>query len=320
MSSVNNDTHPDLTVEISNTIPGRPVPGTGHIAYLVHIYPQGPALGMRFTLSGASILVGRDTTCDACINDLSVSRRHALLQPDEDGYSVIDLHSTNGTSVNKVPVTQCRLRDGDDLRFGNCIYRFLASSNVEAQYHEELYRLTVSDALTHIPNRRYLLQCLERELARSARYHRPLGLVLLDIDHFKTINDDMGHLAGDFTLRELAICVEGTVRKDGLFARLGGEEFAVLLPEATLAVGVQVADRIRRQVEKHRFEYQGRPYSITVSLGVAATEGHDSLSCEELLQKADMSLYQAKKLGRNRVVPEPVAATTTVLDQVVSRA
>src|SRR5204863_2834824 len=127
------------------------------------------------------------------------------------------LQSTNGTFVNDVPASICKLRDGDYLRVGNCIYRFLAGGNVEAEYHEEIYRLTIIDALTDIHNKRYLLEFLDRELDRSCRYHRPLTVVMFDVDHFKAINDRRGHLAGDYTLRELASRVKGIIRKTELF-------------------------------------------------------------------------------------------------------
>src|SRR5260370_40606226 len=139
----------------------------------------------------------------------------------------------NGTFVNNEPASDRKLEDGDYLRVGNCIYRFLSGGNVEADYHEEIYRLTIIDALTEIHNKRYLMEFLDRELARSARYHRPLTLILFDIDRFKAINDAHGHLGGDFTLRELAACVKSVVRKEELFARYGGQAVGVLLPART---------------------------------------------------------------------------------------
>jgi diguanylate cyclase (GGDEF)-like protein len=307
------DTDHDLTIEISNTVPVRADTSAPTTAYLVHIYPPGPSLGTRYALTGSPAVLGREPDCDICINDASVSRRHAAFQPSPDGYTVVDLQSTNGTSVNKIAISQCKLKDGDDLRVGNCIYRFLASSNVEAQYHEEIYRLSTSDALTHIPNRRYLLQFLERELLRSARYHRPLALILFDIDHFKDINDKLGHLGGDFTLRELSVCVQGVLRKEGVFARFGGEEFAIVLPEATLEVARHVAERIRGHVEGHPFQYGDRVYSVTISLGVAATTGNELLTSEEFLHLADDNLYDAKRRGRNRVVAEREVQTAPAI-------
>src|SRR5262249_26417075 len=190
---------------------------------------------------------------------------------------------------------------GDYLRVGNCIYRFLAGGNVEAEYHEEIYRLTIIDALTDIHNKRYLLEFLDRELSRSARYTRPLALILFDIDRFKTINDELGHLGGDFTLRELSAIVKGSIRKEELFARYGGEEFAVVLPETTRDGAVQAAERIRSLVEKHSFQYEGKAYPVTVSVGLATTTGDDTLTPSEIIRQADEKLYQAKNEGRNRV-------------------
>src|SRR5262249_13639398 len=149
------------------------------------------------------VVLGRGEDCDVRINDHSVSRRHARIEPSPEGYYAIDLQSTNGTFVNDVPTDVATLKDGDYLRIGNCIYRFLGGGNVEAEYHEEIYRLTIIDALTGIHNKRFMMEFLDRELARSARHGRPLAVLILDIDHFKTVNDELGHLAGDQTLRDL---------------------------------------------------------------------------------------------------------------------
>ena len=221
-------------------------------------------------------MLGRGNDCDIRINDHSVSRRHARIQPGADGYYAVDLQSTNGTFVNDVPASICKLKDGDYLRVGNCIYRFLIGGNVEAEYHEEIYRLTIIDALTDIHNKRYLLEFLDRELARSARYTRPLSLVMFDIDRFKVINDELGHLGGDFTLRELAACVKGSVRKEELFARYGGEEFVVVLPETNLEGPPSSPSACVSMVEKHPFQYEGKTYPVTISIGVAATNGERS--------------------------------------------
>jgi diguanylate cyclase (GGDEF)-like protein len=278
------------------------VSATRRDACVVHIYPTGPGMGTRYALSDAPMVLGRGNDCDIRITDHSVSRRHARIQPGADGYYAVDLQSTNGTFVNDVPASICKLKDGDYLRVGNCIYRFLAGGNVEAEYHEEIYRLTIIDALTDIHNKRYLLEFLDRELSRSARYGRPLALVMYDIDRFKAINDEHGHLGGDFCLREVAGLVKATIRKEELFARYGGEEFAVVLPEATQEGATAVAERVRGLIERHPFVYEGKTFHVTISAGVAATSGDESLTPSEILRQADEHLFEAKNAGRNRVV------------------
>jgi diguanylate cyclase (GGDEF)-like protein len=292
----------EKTSETWVTTPDRPFSTTRRDACVVHIYPTGPGMGTRYALADTPVVLGRGNDCDIRINDHSVSRRHARIQPGADGYYAVDLQSTNGTFVNDVPASICKLKDGDYLRVGNCIYRFLAGGNVEAEYHEEIYRLTIIDALTDIHNKRYLLEFLDRELSRSARYNRPLALIMFDIDRFKLINDELGHLGGDFTLRELAACVKGSVRKEELFARYGGEEFVIVLPETTGDNGRLVAERIRQLIEKHLFQYEGKTYQVTISVGVSATSGGEPLTPHDLIRQADEKLYLAKNAGRNRVV------------------
>jgi diguanylate cyclase (GGDEF)-like protein len=284
------------------TAPERLVSTTRRDACVVHIYPTGPGMGARYSLSEVPMVLGRGNDCEIKINDHSVSRRHARIQPSADGYYAVDLQSTNGTFVNDVPASICKLKDGDYLRVGNCIYRFLAGGNVEAEYHEEIYRLTIIDGLTDIHNKRYLLEFLDRELARSARYQRPLALVMYDLDHFKNINDEMGHLGGDYVLREISTCIKASIRKEELFARYGGEEFVVVLPETPPDGALMVAERLRALVEQHHFEYEGKSFPVTISVGVATTIGDEALTPSELIRQADEKLYKAKDAGRNRVV------------------
>jgi diguanylate cyclase (GGDEF)-like protein len=280
----------------------RPVPRGTQDACMVHIYPSGPDMGRRYPLAGRSVCLGRGEGCDIRIPDQSVSRTHARIQPTADGYDLSDVQSTNGTFVNDHAVTAHRLRDGDYVRVGNCIYRFLAGGNVEADYHEEIYRLTIMDALTETHNKRWLFQFLEYELARSERHQRPLSVVMFDIDHFKALNDRLGHLAGDATLRELASCIKASVRKVDLFARYGGEEFVLALPETTRDGALVCAEQVRQRVEAHEFRYENDIYKVTISLGVAATIGDAALTPASFLGEADANLYKAKHAGRNRVV------------------
>ena len=270
-------------------------------ACLVFIYPTGPQMGARYVLKHDDALIGRTEECHVRNTDGSVSRNHARIEFRDDGYYAVDLGSTNGTFINNVLKREGKLEDGDYLRIGNCIYRFLEGGNLEAEYHEEIYRLTVQDGLTGVHNRRYLMEFLDRELARAQRFDRPLALAMFDIDHFKNINDRSGHLAGDLALRELTGMLKAVVRKDELLARYGGEEFAMVLPETTAEDAATACERLRRAVEQHPFVYQSLRIPVTVSVGVAVST-MAMRSPEELIREADDKLYEAKRTGRNRVV------------------
>ncbi len=267
----------------------------------MHIYPPGPDMGKRYTLGKTASVLGRDMDCEICVTDTSVSRKHARIVPGEEGYSAEDLQSTNGTYINDHPVENALLRDGDYLRIGSSIFRFLSSGNVEADYHQVIYDLTIRDALTEAFNKRYLVEFLERELVRSSRHDRPLSVVMLDIDRFKSINDDKGHLCGDYTLREMATQIKTSIRRDELFARYGGEEFTVVLPETTTAGAVRFAERLRVLIAEQEFDYEGERFNVTISLGVATTRGDQQMTATKLLHLADEKLYEAKRNGRNRV-------------------
>lgn len=262
-------------------------------------------MGIRYELRDHPIIIGRGDDCEIRVMDTSVSRRHARVEKIDGQYFALDMQSTNGTYVNDKPAGQGEplpLRDGDYLRVGNCIFRYLASGNVEADYHEEIYRLTIIDALTQIPNTRCLHDFLEREVLRTVRHKRPLSLLLMDIDHFKGINDEFGHLGGDFTLRELASCIKKVVRREDLFARYGGEEFAVVLIETNQKEALVAAERIRSLVEKHAFRFDDRIFHLTVSIGLAECPLDGTATPRDLIRRADENLYLAKRTGRNKVV------------------
>jgi diguanylate cyclase (GGDEF)-like protein len=248
-------------------------------------------------------MLGRGDDCDIRLQDHSVSRRHAKIEPTAEGFFVHDQQSTNGTFVNDRQLdNSCLLQDGDYLRVGNCIYRYLAGGNIEAEYHEEIYRLTILDGLTQIHNQRYLTEFLDREVVRSQRHARPLSVLMFDVDKFKSINDTYGHLCGDFILRELTDVIRTSVRKEDLFARYGGEEFVVVLVESNREESVGVAERIRESVADHQFRFESTPIKMTISIGVASTTGDMAMTPSNLLRTADENLYQAKRAGRNKVV------------------
>jgi diguanylate cyclase (GGDEF)-like protein len=283
--------------------PARPETKADFEACLVHIYPTGPEMGTRYQLIGLSMLIGRDASSDITINNPFVSRNHACIQPHPDGgYLVVDLQSTNGVYINENREESAKLKDGDYLRIGNYIYRYLEGGNVETQYHEEILRLTIIDGLTGTHNQRYLRDYLDTELPRAGSAGRPVALAMMDIDRFKSINDSHGHLGGDYALRELTQCLGRALRSQDLFARYGGEEFALVMPDTSQAEGVAIAERLRALVQSHPFRFEEKSFPVTISIGVATALGEPVLGTSELIHLADERLYQAKVAGRNRVV------------------
>ena len=274
-------------------------------ACLVQIHPSGPAAGRRHSLGARPVGIGRAEDCDIRTDEPSVSRRHVRIDPIDGGHAVVDLGSSNGTQVNDEPVREPRtLRDGDYLRVGNCIFRYLAVGNVEAEYHEEIYRLSIQDVLTRLPTRRSLDEFLAREVARSRRYFRPLSVVMMDVDLFKSVNDSHGHLCGDADLCELAVSLRVVVRTEDLCARYGGEEFALVLVETDHAGAMAVAEQGRATVAGRPFRFEGEALALTASAGVATIYGGTETTPADLLHAADRRLYAAKTLGRDRVVGE----------------
>ena len=279
-----------------------PADGAGQ-ACLVLIYAGAPGageIGRRFELPGDELIIGRGADADIQIDRDSVSRRHARLYRRDNNWVVSDLQSTNGSYVNDMPIQEHSLHDGEFLKIGNAIFKFLSGANIEAAYYEEIYRMTIIDGLTQAYNKRYFLENLEREIARCSRHERYLSLVMFDIDHFKAINDNHGHLTGDFVLKELARRVRTRVRKEEVFARYGGEEFTVTLPEATRENALEFADQLRRLVQRETFDFEGDKLAVTISAGVATIKKEiDALAFVKL---ADENLYRAKRAGRNKVI------------------
>jgi len=287
----------ETVVTVISKISDRPV---NLDAALVVIY--GLDLGRKFDLTGEETLIGRSSKCDIQIDQESVSRNHAAIANTREGVKIRDAGSTNGTFINDELVEGEReLRNGDLVKIGRTIFKYIAGGNIEAAYHDEIYRLTTMDGLTQIYNRRYFDEQLDREISRSRRYERVLSLVLVDIDHFKKVNDKFGHLAGDSVLKQLASTVRTRIRREDVFARYGGEEFAILLPEVALVGARQLSEKVRRLVEKQRFEFDRQPIPVTISLGVAVLDPHHR-EPGDLVRAADEKLFEAKTGGRNRVV------------------
>jgi diguanylate cyclase (GGDEF)-like protein len=273
-------------------------PLTTGLECLVVVY--GRNIGRKHDLFEDVVTLGRDPENTIVLESDSVSRRHARIERLGEHRWVIDLNSTNGTYVDDVPVQpRLRLASGQYLKIGDTIFKYLTGDDIEASYYEEVHRMAVTDGLTRIANKRALTEYLDREVARARRHGRPLAVLMLDIDHFKRVNDTLGHLTGDVVLRELAALIRDRIRREELFARYGGEEFVIALPETTRQSALEFAETIRRMVGEHRIEFEGQTVRVTVSIGVAQFDGALHGGPDDLLKAADTNLYAAKSRGRN---------------------
>lgn len=274
-------------------------------ACLVMLY--GPDLGKRYTVGDHPLHIGRSENSTIYIDRESISRNHAQIFEENGQYIIQDNGSTNGTYVNDIPIQSAVLKDSDLIKIGEVIFKFLSRDNLENVYHEEIYRLATTDGLTMVYNKRYFLDCIDREFSRSMRHNRALSLILLDIDHFKRLNDTYGHLAGDFVLKQTARMIQDKIRFEDIFCRYGGEEFALLLPETEAWQALRIAEKIRQFIEIQQIEFGGHLIHTTASLGTSSTH-HHMTHADQLIQAADQCLYQAKTQGRNRVFGyQPVA-------------
>ncbi len=263
----------------------------------------GSNLGRMFRIEGNEVILGRATTATIRLEDDGISRNHAKVILRGNVLWIEDMGSQNGTFINGERVSAQALRDGDKIQVGaTTILKFTYHDDLDERFQQKMYDEALHDGLTRAFNKRHFLERLQVEAAYAHRHKTPLTLIMIDIDHFKHVNDKHGHLAGDYVLAGLAAIVEKQLRAEDLFARYGGEEFAVLCRGASLGNASVLGERLRAQVEQARFEHGGNVIPVTISLGIAAYSDKVADGGTHLISEADAALYDAKRGGRNRVV------------------
>jgi diguanylate cyclase (GGDEF)-like protein len=248
-------------------------------------------------------MMGRASDTQLQVEDDGISRKHCKIATAPNGaHQLVDLGSTNGTFLNGIKVNVATLQDGDKIQIGaNTVLKFSLQDQLEEQYQRTIYESATRDGLTRIFNKKYFLDTLRKEFAYCLRHRVPLSLVMIDLDHFKEVNDTYGHPAGDFILQQVAAKIDETIRQEDLFARYGGEEFCLMLRESPADKAVRCAERCRRAIDASPFVFNGTPIKVTISLGVATLVDAEYAQPEDLLTAADAYLYRAKTRGRNRV-------------------
>lgn len=273
---------------------------------------RGPTIGdwHLFADATSDIIVGRGDSATFQLRDASVSREHAAFGvPLDGGVTVEDLGSTNGTRVNNKHIeTTTALEDGDLVRVGDVVLRFRLMDSADVAFQRDISTQVHNarkDAITGLFSRRYLDEQLPQLVKGHRRNNQPISLLMLDLDYFKQVNDNYGHLAGDTVLAMVAKAVQGAIRTADSAVRYGGEEFCVVLPGTRLQEARIVAERVREAIEAIDFSATHPELRVTGSLGVATLSGEEGI--REWLQRADIALFTAKHDGRNRVEVAPAS-------------
>lgn len=258
------------------------------------------------------VTLGRNAECTVQVAEPSVSGKHAMILREADGYVVHDMRSLNGTYVNERAIRRAKLLvNGDCLRLGTkATLRFTWMEAGERDALTRLYERALYDPLTGVTNRHELDRRLDVALAQTGV--NDLAVVVADLDFFKQLNDEHGHLAGDAVLRAAAQQMLRVARAEDLVARFGGEEFVVMLPNATKGMAVDLAEAMRTRIASLEEQWVAprsgvdalgaRSLRITASFGVAMWSEARPANKAGLLAAADRRLYRAKSEGRNRVV------------------
>jgi len=276
-------------VEQADRAPNRPV--------LVVI--SGQEVGTRRPVDG-SLVIGRDPDVDLVLADALVSSRHALLEDRGDSWTLVDLGSTNGTTVNGEKGSEFALKHGDKIVFGSTVARFEMQDRLERAYSEQVEKLLNVDELSGLLVRRKFDLDLKAALDAARASDQPLGLLMMDLDGIKPINDTHGHLFGAYVIGESGHVIGRVLDKRGFATRFGGDEFIGALPGLALEAASAIGEEIRAAIGAFAFEREGVRLHPGISIGAAAFP-ESAADPEALLQRADEALYRAKRAGKNRV-------------------
>jgi diguanylate cyclase (GGDEF)-like protein len=272
--------------------------------YLIVI--AGAHMGELHKIAKPRMTIGRGSSADIQIEEEGLSREHVEILLEERRVLIRDLNSTNGTFRNGERVDSAEIADGDKVSLGpTTVLKLSFKDGMDEAYEAQLYRAATRDALTLAFKREFFLERLESEIAFSVRHHVPLAMILWDLDHFKAINDQHGHPAGDRLLAATGRAVAGSIRREDVFGRYGGEEFALMCRDMNHEVACAMAERLRRMIEEIVVDVGEIVLRVTASFGVAVCPSDGILASSQLLAAADAAMYRAKALGRNRVAAAP---------------
>ncbi|MBN1282709.1 MAG: GGDEF domain-containing protein [Proteobacteria bacterium] len=269
-------------------------------AYIMFI--SGQLAGKLCYLENRETVIGRAPECDISINDTRISRQHLRISLSGDQAVIEDLESTNGTFVNGERIKRRALANGDQIHISSdTIFKFALGSEAEQILLKEMHQMANYDAVTGIYNKHVFEKRLSEEFSFAKRNSIPLAMLMIDIDHFKLVNDNHGHIAGDYVLQGVAQRIQRALRGEDILARYGGEEFAVIMRGTEIRGAAIIAERVRQLVADTPMKFEKELIPVTISIGVAALAGANYEKPRQLIAQADACLYQSKETGRNRV-------------------
>lgn len=270
--------------------------------HLIVLYPQ--TMFKQIPLAKGVTILGRGIDADIRLDDELVSRRHCQLDFDGRFVTVTDLNSTNGTFVDGSPISSFRLDSDNRLQIGKMVLKVDFKDPTEEAFDRELYEAATMDQMLKISNRQTFLDRSLGELALARRNNYYVHTIMVDIDHFKRVNDTLGHQCGDAVLKEVARILKEEKRESDLLARYGGEEFVMLLSGIGVEDAKKSAERFRAAIEKHKISWKDIVVPVTISLGLCSRQGENIGRIEDMIAVSDKLLYVAKEGGRNQVATE----------------
>ncbi len=285
-------------------IVGEIIPEPQEQQKLYLIIVDGDNVGRIYPLDKKRITIGRSDEFDIQLVDSSCSRKQAIIEFNDNNKPVLkDMDSTNGTYVNGAKITEKSIEDGDKILLGfSSVFMFAIQDSLEAKFQMNLYESSIHDSLAAAFNQKYFIDALNKAFSYSLRHQSSLGLLMLDIDLFKKINDTYGHIVGDIVLKEVVKRIENNLRNEDILCRYGGDEFVVIVRDFKYCFVKIAAERIRLLFDGKSMNCKDHKINISLSIGAATIDNENIETSEDMIELSDANLYKAKQSGGNCII------------------
>ncbi|MBF0266160.1 MAG: GGDEF domain-containing protein [Gammaproteobacteria bacterium] len=250
---------------------------------------------------GKPVTLGRGNNVDCRVQDEMISRTHLLINYENDTFHIEDLNSKNGSYIDENKIKDVSVVPGTVVNIGNSMLVLSLKSETQLNAEKELYQAATIDVLTQISNRSWFMKRASEEFSYAQIKHMPISIIMMDIDHFKRINDSYGHQGGDYVLKETASLMQQQIRDNDLLGRYGGEEFIIFLKGVAHEKSSELAERIRLAIANQKLVFNNKEIHASISIGLCTLENPYNIALEDVIALADKQLYISKNNGRNQV-------------------